>query len=79
MAKMTMPKRKETADEEEPTPKGQARPQEKRFLLKIDSQTKASYDSEEEAQKVGKAIKKAHPVVKVKVYDSKEHAETLID
>jgi len=79
MAKMTMPKKKESTEDDEPFVKGQTRPQEKRFLLKIDSQTKASFDSEEEAQKAGKAIKKAFPVVRVKVYDSKEHAETLVD
>ena len=79
MAKMTMPKKRETADDDEPIAKGQARPQEKRYLLKIDSQTKASYDSEEEAQKAGKAIKKNFPVVRVKVYDSKEHSEVAVD
>ena len=79
MAKMTMPKKRETTEEDEPTPKGQARPQQKRFLLKIDSQTKASYDSEDEAQKAGKAIKKNFPVVRVKVYDSKEHSEITVD
>src|SRR5262245_12365957 len=40
------------------TPKGQARPIDKRFLLKVDGQIKTSFDSKEPAATAGAAIKK---------------------
>jgi len=43
-------------------PKGQTRPVEQRFLLKVDGQFKRSFDSEEAAKTAGTAIKKAYPV-----------------
>src|SRR5215831_4534557 len=46
-------------------PKGQTRPVEQRFLLKVDGQFKRSFGSEEAAKTAGIAIKKAYPVVVV--------------
>jgi hypothetical protein len=54
-------------------PKGQTRPVEQRFFLKVDGQFKRSFDSEEAAKTAGTAIKKAYPVVVVTVVDSLEH------
>jgi hypothetical protein len=78
MATMTKPK-KEGADETLPPISGQKRPQLERFHLKVDGQTKRSHATLEAAVKEGKAIKTAHPVVKVSVYDSEEHERTNID
>ena len=59
-------------------PKGQTRPIEKRFLLKVDGQFKRSFDSEEAAKAAGSAIKKAYPVVVVTIVDSQEHKTETI-
>jgi hypothetical protein len=40
------------------TPKGQARPIEKRFLLRVDGQIKTSFDSKEPAARAGAVIKR---------------------
>jgi hypothetical protein len=49
------------------------------FRLKVDRQTKASYQTLEAAQKAGMAIKKEHPVVQVTVYDSTAGINTTIE
>jgi hypothetical protein len=59
-------------------PKGQTRPVEQRFLLKVDGQFKRSFGSEEAAKTAGTAIKKAYPVVVVTVVDSQEHHTEMI-
>jgi hypothetical protein len=59
-------------------PKGQTRPVEQRFLLKVDGQFKRSFGSEEAAKTDGTAIKKAYPVVVVTVVDSQEHSTEMI-
>ena len=59
-------------------PKGQTRPLEERFLLRVDGQFKRSFDSEEAAKTAGTAIKKAYPVVVVTVVDSQEHSTEMI-
>ena len=59
-------------------PKGQTRPVEQRFLLKVDGQFKRSFGSEEAAKTAGTAIKKAHPIVVVTVVDSQGHKTELI-
>jgi hypothetical protein len=46
------------------------RPDVKQFRLQIDRQTKSSYDSLADAQAAGLAIKTAHPIVQVSIYDS---------
>ena len=59
-------------------PKGQTRPVEQRFLLKVDGQFKRSFGSEETAKTAATAIKKAYPVVVVTVVDSHEHNTEII-
>jgi hypothetical protein len=48
----------------------QAKPQEERFLLRVDGQTKRSFSSLDDAMAAGRQIKKARPVVVVTVMDS---------
>jgi hypothetical protein len=60
--------------EKEPT---EARSQRKRtdagrYLLQVDRQTKGSYQTQDEAEKAGQAIKKNYPAVQVSVYDRVE-------
>ena len=78
MATMSMPKKKEAA---EPivVKTGQTRPVLGRFRLQVDRQTKATYASMDEAETAGKAIKKAHPIVQVSVYDAEQSAQTMLD
>jgi hypothetical protein len=59
-------------------PLSQAKRPEGRFLLQVDRQTKQSYASPEAAEKAGLAIKTAHPVVQVAVYDSVEQVSKVI-
>jgi hypothetical protein len=59
-----------TLQPEEFTPaRGQVRPAEERFLLRVDGQTKRSFDSKEPALTAARAIKKAFPVVAVSIMD----------
>jgi hypothetical protein len=60
-------------------PKGQARPVEERFLLRVDGQVKRSFSSKEPAVIAGAAIKKAYPVVSVTVEDTQEHSTEVIN
>ena len=53
-------------------PKGQLRPTEERFLLRVDGQIKRSFSSKEPAVIAGAAIKKAYPVVMVTIVDTKD-------
>jgi len=77
MATMSMPKK----DAAEPiaVKAGQTRPTLERFRLQVDRQTKATFASMDEAEKAGKAIKKAHPIVQVCVYDAEQSAQTMLD
>jgi hypothetical protein len=54
------------------------RPPTGRFLLQVDRQTKESYATTEAAEEAGLAIKTAHPVVQVAVYDSVEFVNKVI-
>jgi hypothetical protein len=78
MATMSMPK-KEAAAEPVAAKAGQNRPTLGRFRLQVDRQTKATYASMDEAETAGKAIKKAHPIVQVSVYDAEQSAQTMLD
>jgi hypothetical protein len=53
-------------------PKGQARPVEERFLLRVDGQMKRSFSSKEPAMTAASAIKKAFPIVAITVDDTKD-------
>jgi hypothetical protein len=54
------------------------RPPTGRFLLQVDRQTKQSYATTEAAEEAGLAIKTAHPVVQVAVYDSVDFVNKVI-
>lgn len=77
MATMTMPKKE--ASEPIVVRAGQTRVALGRFRLQVDRQTKASYASMDEAETAGKAIKKAHPIVQVSVYDAEQSAQTMLE
>jgi hypothetical protein len=55
------------------------RPEAGRFLLQVDRQTKGSYETAELAEAAGIQIKTGHPVVQVRIYDSLECQNTLIE
>ena len=77
MATMRIPKK--DADEPLPEKVGQTRVKRERFLLQVDRQTKYSYPALDLAEKAGRAIKKAHPIVKVSIYDSEESTNTPVE
>ena len=60
-------------------PKGQARPIEQRYLLRVDSQIKRSFGSKEPALIAGTEIKKAYPVVVVTVVDTQKHTTEIVN
>ena len=76
-ATLTMPKKE--AAEPIMVKAGQTRAPLGRFRLQVDRQTKATFASKDEAETAGKAIKKAHPIVQVSVYDAEQSAQTLLD
>jgi hypothetical protein len=77
MATISMPKKE--AAEEVSVKAGQSRPTLERFRLQVDRQTKATYASMDEAEVAGKAIKKAHPIVQVSVYDAQQSTQTIFE
>jgi hypothetical protein len=50
-----------------------------RYLIQVDKQTKASYDTAEAAQSAALEIKKGYPIVKVSIFDSIESTSRLIE
>ncbi len=76
LARSTLTKPEQPAPE---TPKGQARPTDERYLLRVDGQTKRSFGNKEPAITAGNAIKKAFPVVMVTVLDSKDGSIEIIN
>ena len=78
-AKPTL-KRPDRPDRDEPArPKGQTRPIEGRYLLRVDGQIKRSFSSKEPAVIAGAEIRKAYPVVVVTVVDTQEHTTEIIN
>ena len=74
------PERPDRPDRDESArPKGQARPIEERYLLRVDAQIKRSFNSKEPAVIAGAKIKKAYPVVVVTVVDTQEHKTEIIN
>jgi len=55
----------------------QRRPALLRYRLKIDGQTKQSYEDKASAEKRAREIKKLYPVVRVTVYDAQAQ-ETIV-
>jgi hypothetical protein len=74
--KMTMPKK--DVEETAPVQAGQGRAALQRYRLQVDRQTKTSYATHDAAQTAGAAIKKAHPLVQVTIYDAKDSAITVL-
>jgi hypothetical protein len=73
-------KRPDRSDRDESVrPKGQARPIEERYLLRVDGQIKRSFSSKEPAVIAGTEVKKAYPVVVVTVVDTQEHTTEIIN
>ena len=58
---------------------GQHKRTEERFRLQVDRQTKASYATYEAAEQTALTIKKAHPIVRVAVYDAVEGINKIIE
>ena len=54
-------------------------PDKGQFRLQVDRQTKASYATYEAAKEAALAIKKAHPILHVTVYDAVERVNKLIE
>jgi hypothetical protein len=61
------------------TTRGQPRPTEECFLLRVDGQTKRSFAKKDAAITAGGVIKKAFPVVVVTVEDTKEGTTEFIN
>ena len=57
---------------------GQVKPQEERFLMRVDGQSKRSFSSLDDATSAGRQIKKAYPVVSVTVVDTADGISHLI-
>jgi hypothetical protein len=75
-AKITV---KKAAPEEVVLKVDQSRPTLGRFRLQVDRQTKATFEDFDDAEKAGKAIKKAYPVVQVCVYDAQESVPKMLE
>ena len=73
MAKINLPK------EDVFLPMGQKKPELHRYWLQVDRQTKNTYDTAQEAETVGKAIKAAHPNLQVSIYDAEKSQQTLVE
>jgi hypothetical protein len=74
---MNMPARK--AEEDLSVPRTQGRPTLLRYRLQIDRQTKTSFSDQAEAEKAARAIKNAHPVVQVAIYDAETEQHTVVE
>ena len=77
LARPTLTKRPD--QDEANKQKGQARPTEERFLLRVDGQIKRSFSSKEAAATAGAVVKKAFPVVVVTILDSKNDVTEIIN
>ena len=76
LAKVTPTKRSDQDDA--PMPKGQQRPAEGRYRLRVDGQEKRSFKNKEAALTAGQVVKKAFPIVMVTVVDAETgSAETV--
>jgi hypothetical protein len=77
MATMNMPK-KDSGDAVI-LPVNQSRVPLQRFRLQVDRQIKATFTEMADAEKAGRVIKKAYPIVQVSIYDSEEGGQTVLD
>ena len=76
LTRPTLMKRPDQTAVEEP--KGQARPTEERFLLRVDGQIKRSFGSKELAEAAGTAVKKAYPMLMVTIVDFETGSSEVI-
>jgi hypothetical protein len=74
---ITMPPEPEEPVQERATQR--KRPEDGRFRLQVDRQTKASYTTYEAAEAAGMAIKKGYPILQVAVYDGIDHVTKIIE
>ena len=74
----TKAKSKDEPIETTPEPASQRTRAEARYRLQVDRQTKRSFDTMEDAEAAGAAIKLAHRVVQVSIYDAVDLRNTLI-
>jgi hypothetical protein len=81
VAMLARPTLKKPADQEAATSpvKGQARPTEERFLLRVDGQVKRSFTSKEPALTAGAIIKSAFPLVVVSVVDTEDGTTEIVE
>ena len=69
-----------TTDPEGPALKRQGKqPDKGQYHLQVDRQTKTSYATYEAAEEAALAIKKAHPILHVAIYDTVEGVNKLIE
>jgi len=64
--------KKNDTDEPEQVVSQHRQPEKGRYQLQVDRQIKKSFESADEAEATGAAIKKSFPMVQVVVYDSQE-------
>ena len=64
--------------EDAPMVVDQRKAPEQRYRLQVDRQTKRSFGSLEAAAEAGVAIKNAHPIVQVSIYDSVDCVNTIV-
>jgi hypothetical protein len=57
----------------------QQRPAMAQFRLQVDRQTKGSYETREDAEQAGLAIKRKFPIVQVAVYDAVAGTNQLVE
>jgi hypothetical protein len=76
MATFNLPKKERV--EAEPMKVDQSRPTLERFWLQVDRQTKSTYKTFDEAEKAGKVIKDAFPILQVSIYDVKESQQKVL-
>jgi hypothetical protein len=80
MVTISMPKKGASKEGSEVvSPPSQARASLARFRLQVDRQTKAAFATLSDAEKAGREIKKAHPLVQVSIYDAEESRQTVLD
>ena len=78
MPTMNMPPKKGSAHDADEAAASQRRPKDERYRLRVDRQTKASFNTMDSAEKAGAAIKKAYPVVQVAIYDAENSTTKVI-
>jgi len=54
-------------------------PDSRRYLIQVDKQTKAPYETAEAAQSAALEIKKGYPIVRVSIFDSVENSSRLVE